>query len=274
MLINKNLRKIILTGILTGTALNSAAADNPTSAKANTADESRPTDDVMTVYSPKVEKEAGTKTTITAGDMQKEGGNNFSNIMRYQPLISAPGVTSGVSAGKSNYDRGGASGYNIRGLENNRVSIDIDGVELPSSTDRGTSTVSGRRQTGSTGIGRGDYLDPYLYGSVEIESGATSVANSNNALGGSVSFKPKSANDYLHADKHSYFGYQAGYDSTDRSFHNGITAAGGRRRSARRHRRQPPRRQRNRKPQRCHHRQHPGQLALQRGTGLRYLASD
>ncbi|MEC5319925.1 TonB-dependent hemoglobin/transferrin/lactoferrin family receptor [Brenneria populi subsp. brevivirga] len=227
MLINKNFKKIMLTGVLAGTALTSAAADNPTSTPANATGKPEPTGDVMTVYSPKIEKEAGTKTTLTAEDMRKEGGNDFSSIMRYQPLISAPGVSSGVSAGKSSYDRGGASGYNIRGLENNRVSIDIDGVELPSSTDRGTSTVSGRRQTGSTGIGRGDYLDPYLYGSVDIESGATSVSNSNNALGGSVSFKPKSANDYLHAGKHDYFGYQAGYDSSNRSFHNGVTAAAG-----------------------------------------------
>ncbi|MGL9751942.1 MAG: hypothetical protein ACR5LC_14550, partial [Symbiopectobacterium sp.] len=43
---------------------------------------------------------------------------------------------------------------------------------------------------GGTGIGRGDYLDPYLYGSVDIASGATDVSNSNNALGGSVSFMP------------------------------------------------------------------------------------
>ncbi|MCL2892807.1 TonB-dependent hemoglobin/transferrin/lactoferrin family receptor [Brenneria tiliae] len=219
------INKILLTGVLAGVAFNGAAASaqNQTAS----ASQSEPTGDVMTVYSPKIERKAGSEVTITADEMQKNGGNDFSNIMRYQPLISAPGVSSGVSAGKSGYDRGGASGYNIRGLENNRVSIDIDGVELPSSTDRGTSTVSGRRQTGSTGIGRGDYLDPYLYGSVDIESGATSVDNSNNALGGSVSFKPKSANDYLNIDKHGYFGYQAGYDSANRSFHNGITAAGG-----------------------------------------------
>lgn len=221
MLIHSKINKFILTGILSGMTLHTSAADTPTAASTDA------TDDTMTVYSPKIEKEAGTQTTLTAEDMRKDGGNDFSTIMRYQPLISAPGVTGGVSAGKSSYDRGGASGYNIRGLENNRVSIDIDGIELPSSTDRGTSTPSGRVQSGSTGIGRGDYLDPYVYGSVDIASGATDVSNTNNALGGSVSFKPKSADNYLSADKHSYFGYQAGYDSSNRSFHNGITAAGG-----------------------------------------------
>nr|WP_223881576.1 TonB-dependent hemoglobin/transferrin/lactoferrin family receptor [Affinibrenneria salicis] len=181
----------------------------------------------MTVYSPKVEKEAGSKTTISASDMQKEGGNDFATIMRYQPLISANGSATGTSTGKSSYDRGGATGYNVRGLEANRVSIDVDGVELPAATDRATSQSSGRSQLDTYGIGRGDYLDPYMYGSVDIASGATDVANTNNALGGAVSFRSKSANDYLSADKHSYFGYQSDYDSSNRSWHNGITAAGG-----------------------------------------------
>ncbi|ATA25596.1 TonB-dependent receptor [Brenneria goodwinii] len=227
MLINKNLRKIMLTGMLAGTAFNSAAADSQTSTQTNAASESEHSGDVMTVYSPKVEKEAGTKVTITADDMQKNGVNDFSNVMRYQPLISANGSAGGTSSGKSAYDRGGSTGYNIRGLDANRVSIDIDGVELPAATDRAISQTSGRSQLGTYGIGRGDYLDPYMYGSVDIESGATAVSNPNSALGGSVSFTPKSANDYLNADKNTYFGYQSDYDSSNRSWHNGITAAAG-----------------------------------------------
>lgn len=225
MLKHKNINKFLLTGVITGLTFGASAATPATGTTDNTKADAN--QDTMTVLSPRVEKEAGTKTTLTADDLIKEGGNTFGNIMRYQPLVSAPGVAAGATAGKSSYDRGGYSGYNIRGMENNRVSIDIDGVELPSSTDRATSTPSGRVQAGTTGIGRGDYFDPYLYGSVDIASGATDVANSNNALGGSVSFMPKSADHYLNADKHSYFGYQAGYDSADRSFHNGITAAGG-----------------------------------------------
>ncbi|PWC13141.1 TonB-dependent receptor [Brenneria roseae subsp. americana] len=226
MLTNKNLNKILLTGILTGIALNSAAADSQTTPQTNSASESEPTGDVMTVYSPKVEKEAGTKTTITASDMQKEGGNDFGTIMRYQPLISATGAAGGSGTGKSGFDRGGYTGYNVRGMEANRVSVDVDGVELPTATDRSLASDTGRANLGTYGIGR-DYIDPYMYGSVGIESGATSVTNSNNALGGSVSFRPKSADDYLSADKTSYFGYQSDYDSSNRSWHNGITAAAG-----------------------------------------------
>ena len=228
------LNKLILSGILSGAAFAGHAADSNTTKTENTASSknnaastlsSGETPAQMTVWSPKIEP--GTKVTISADEMQKNGVNDFSNVMRYQPLISANGTAGGASTGKSSYDRGGSTSYNIRGLDGNRVSIDIDGVELPAATDRATSQTSGRSQYGTYGIGRGDYIDPYMYGAVDILSGTTEVSNTNSALGGSVSFKPKSANDYLRSDKHTYFGYQSGYDSSNRSWHNGITAAGG-----------------------------------------------
>lgn len=66
MLINKNLNKILLTGILTGVTLNSMAADSTTGNNAlngksqdNSAAKAEQTDDVMTVKSPKIEKKRG-----------------------------------------------------------------------------------------------------------------------------------------------------------------------------------------------------------------------
>lgn len=66
-----------------------------------------------------------------------------------------------------------------------------------------------------------------MYGSVDIQSGATSTETANSSIGGNVSFRPKSADDYLRPGKTSAFGYQSGYDSSDRSWHNGVTVAGG-----------------------------------------------
>ncbi len=225
-----HLNKLILSALLSGTAFAGHAADSSTTSTTKTESTASTlnkgeTPAEMTVWSPKIEP--GTKVTISADEMQKNGVNDFGNVMRYQPLISANGAAGGTSTGKSSYDRSGSTSYNIRGLDGNRVSIDVDGVELPTATDRATSQTSGRSQYGTYGIGRGDYLDPYMYNSVDILSGATEVSNTNSALGGSVSFKAKSANDYLRSDKHTYFGYQSGYDSSNRSWHNGITAAGG-----------------------------------------------
>lgn len=178
---------------------------------------------VMTVNAPRLEKEAGSKTTITAAEMQRKGANDFGSIMRYEPLISATGSSGGASTGKSGFDRGGYTGYNIRGLESNRVGLDVDGIPLPDATGRSYASRAGLN---TFGIGR-DYIDPYMYGQVDIESGATSTATANTAIGGAVSFRPKSADDYISPLKPTWFGYQSDYDSANRSWHNGVTAAAG-----------------------------------------------
>ncbi len=180
-------------------------------------------EEVMTVTETLPDKKPGSKTTISAADMQKKGGNDFGSIMRYEPLISATGSSGGSGNGKSGFDRAGYTGYNIRGLESNRVSIDVDGIPQPSATGRAYASRAG---LGTFGIGR-DYIDPYMYGQVDIESGATSAERANTSIGGAVSFLPKSADDYLRPGKETYFGYQSDYSSSDRSWHNGITAAAG-----------------------------------------------
>lgn len=201
-----------------------AAAEKTDESAADTLPKNTPQDDaVMTVLSPEVKKVAGTSVTINAADMQQRGGNNFGTIMRYQPLIGAVGSSSGSSTGKSGFDRGGYTGYNIRGLEGNRVALDVDGIPQPEATGRSYASRAG---VNTFGIGR-DYIDPYLYGRIDIESGATSTQRANTALGGTVSFLPKSADDYLTPGKHTAFGFQSDYDSSSRSWHNGITAAAG-----------------------------------------------
>ena len=180
--------------------------------------------DTITVTAHEATKKPGTNSEITEQDIRRDGGTNFGTIMRYQPLISASGSISGSGSGKSSWDRGGFTGYNIRGLDANRVSIDIDGMPLPIAQGRVNGV--GRAGFGSYGIGR-DYIDTYMYNKVDIQSGATSVSNANNALGGSVSFQTKTASYYLYPGKTSYFGFQNNYDSADRSYHQGLTMAGG-----------------------------------------------
>lgn len=185
------------------------------------ASDSTSNEPVLTVTAPK--QQAGNKTTITAQELQKRGANDFGSIMRYEPLISATGSSGGSSAGKSGFDRAGYTGYNIRGLESNRVGMDIDGIPIPDATGRPYVSRTGNN---TFGIGR-DYIDPYMFGSVDIEKGATAVDQPNTSIGGNVSFHNKTADDYLSSEKNSYFGYQSDYDSSNRSWHNGITAAAG-----------------------------------------------
>ena len=96
---------------------------------------------VMTVTAPEIKKTAGSKTSLSASDLQQRGATDFGSIMRYEPLISATGTRGGSSAGKSGFDRAGYTGYNIRGLESNRVGLDVDGIPLPQATGRDRKSV-------------------------------------------------------------------------------------------------------------------------------------
>ncbi|WYX53049.1 TonB-dependent receptor plug domain-containing protein [Achromobacter xylosoxidans] len=101
--------------------------------------------DGLKVFSPitvsaTIKPEDVTTQSISADELKRTGGNNFGTIMRYQPLISASGVNSGSRNGKSGFDRGGYSSYNIRGLDGNRVALDVNGI--PCRTPPGAVTRS------------------------------------------------------------------------------------------------------------------------------------
>jgi hemoglobin/transferrin/lactoferrin receptor protein len=204
------------------TACGYASSSDP-SVLALSASKSSSSEPVMTVNAPQDEKRAGSKISLSAAELRQRGANDFGSIMRYEPLISATGSSGGSSAGKSGFDRAGYTGYNIRGLESNRVGLDVDGIPLPQATGR---SYVGRAGLDSFGIGR-DYIDPYMFARIDIEKGATAVDQPNTSIGGNVSFRNKTADDYLRPGKETYFGYQSDYDSSNRSWHNGITAAAG-----------------------------------------------
>ncbi|WP_333498917.1 TonB-dependent receptor domain-containing protein [Kluyvera sp. CHPC 1.2972] len=211
-------KSLLVTSLLAAIYQTSAVA-------ADTQDKTAAVDSAeqMTVTAPAPVLKPGSQHAISAQELQDKGANDFGSIMRYEPLIGATGSSGGSGNGKSGFDRGGYTGYNIRGLESNRVGIDVDGIAQPNATGRSYVSRAGQN---TFGIGR-DYIDPYMYGSVDIQSGATDTETANSSIGGNVSFQPKSADDYLHPGKTSAFSYRSGYDSADRSWHNGLTAAGG-----------------------------------------------
>lgn len=177
----------------------------------------------LTVLAPKTKLVSSDQVTLQAEKIQQAGGTDFGNIMRYQPLVSGVGSQAGAASSKSGFDRGGYTGYNIRGLEANRVGITIDGMSLPQATGR---SYAGRAGVNTFGIGR-DYLDPWLYRTVTIKPGASGVGETTTALGGLVGFHSKSADDYLYPGKTLYTGFQSDFNSADHSWHQGATLAGG-----------------------------------------------
>jgi hemoglobin/transferrin/lactoferrin receptor protein len=189
-------KSLLVTSLLAAIYQTTAGAAD-TTAHTTTSDASLDSSEQMTVTAPAPLLKAGSEHSVSAQELQDKGAKDFGSVMRYEPLISATGASGGSGNGKSGFDRGGYTGYNIRGLESNRVGIDVDGIAQPDATGRG---YVGRAGLNTFGIGR-DYIDPYMYGSIDIQSGATSTETANTAIGGSVSFQPKSADDYLHPGK-------------------------------------------------------------------------
>jgi hemoglobin/transferrin/lactoferrin receptor protein len=164
--------------------------------------------------------EAGTTATISGDALDR--ANNMKEVVRNQPLVSAPGTAAGTTRNRSSFDRSGTTGYNIRGIEGNRVGMDVDGVEMPDATTRPYVSRAG---VNSFGVGR-DFIDPEMFSAVTIQSGTTSAKRSAGGIGGAVSFRTKSVDDYLRGGKVAYFGGKAGVDSADRSWNESVTAAG------------------------------------------------
>jgi hemoglobin/transferrin/lactoferrin receptor protein len=168
-------------------------------------------------------REAGAKVVITQEEAEKTGATGIADVIRYQPLVEAPGTVTGATRGASRYDRSGTTGYNIRGIEGNRVGLDVDGIEMPDAVSR--APLTNRAQDGSFGMGR-DFIDPDIYSAVEIQSGTTNSQRTAGGIAGAVSFRSKSPEDYVSASKPVYLGAKLGYSEANGAWTKGMTAAG------------------------------------------------
>lgn len=129
-----------------------------------------------------------------------------------------PGVSVGYSpgaGGPSQNTRPGFQGWNIRGIDGNRVLFEIDGIRQPDAFSFG----------GTTSVGR-DYVDPETLKRVEILKGSASSLYGSDALGGVVSFTTKDPEDYLAADGRPwYVGVQGGYEGASETASTVATVA-------------------------------------------------
>lgn len=154
-----------------------------------------------------------TPGTVTAVDLREfAGGAGLGDLVKSETLVSVPFAFSGSSTA---YGRSGSTGFNIRGIEGNRVLLQVDGVRVPDEFRLGGSEPMGR-----------DYFDPELYRRLEILQGSASALYGSDALGGVVTFTTKSPEDYgLTSADPVAFGAKLGYRSVDESWHAAATAA-------------------------------------------------
>ncbi|MBV7535815.1 TonB-dependent receptor [Duganella sp. sic0402] len=158
----------------------------------------------------------GTTTVIGVRQLEQNSAVDMANIARYSPLISVPAAASG---GGSVWDSAANTGFNIRGVEGNRVSLELDGISLPDAAGKPDGSTNN-----GFGIGR-DYFDPETFREVRIGSGASPSGPGSPGLGGAVSFITKAPEDYLDDKRKLYADYKFGYTSDRASRMHAVTAA-------------------------------------------------
>ena len=173
---------------------------------------------LITVYAEKEDEIPASVTKINRENLDKTGATDMASIVKYLPLVNAPFSVAGSG---TFFDGTGTSSYNIRGVDANRIGLDVDGVELAEAT---VSTYIPPKSMSQRGAGR-DYIDPEMFSSVDIYSGTTDV--STDGIGGRVSFKNKSPEDYLIDGKTLSGSIKGGYSSADKAWLTSITGAVG-----------------------------------------------
>jgi hemoglobin/transferrin/lactoferrin receptor protein len=164
----------------------------------------------ITVTATKTEREVddtpGTVTVKEREELDREIVTDIRDLVRYEP---------GVSVANSPA-RFGLNGFTIRGIDANRVLIEIDGVRVPDAFSIGSFSNAGR-----------DLVDVDLLKRVEIVRGAASSLYGSNAIGGVVSFQTKDPEDYLVDGKQTHLGVKGGWYGADDGRYGGLTAAVG-----------------------------------------------
>ncbi|WP_216658170.1 TonB-dependent receptor plug domain-containing protein [Campylobacter mucosalis] len=120
----------------------------------------------------------------TAKELSKQQVSDTRDLVKYETGISV--VESG---------RFGASGYSIRGVDENRVAIQIDGLnQAQTLSSQGFKEIfEGYGNFNNTRNG----VEIETIKQVNITKGADSIKTGSGALGGSVMFETKDAKDYL-----------------------------------------------------------------------------
>lgn len=138
--------------------------------------------------------------------MDRELVRGIRDLVRYEPGVS---VTS--SAG-----RFGLGGFRIRGLDGNRVRIEIDGAPVPEAFSIGSFSNANR-----------NFVDLDLLKRVEILRGPGSSLYGSDALGGVVVFTTKDPEDFLDDTRRHHIGFKLGFDGADSGLLGASTLAWG-----------------------------------------------
>jgi|GEM_PF-82619 len=141
-------------------------------------------------------------TVIDIEDIRFNLDQDIGDLIRYEPGVS---VNRDLTYGLTD--------FNIRGLERNRILLQIDGIRLPTLFEFGSSL-----------LGR-NYVDLSSIGSVEIIRGPASTLYGSDALGGVVSYFTPKPSDLIKDGEDTYLNLSTIYRSANNSYSGLATAA-------------------------------------------------
>ena len=134
--------------------------------------------------SPRATKNVPASVKVTdKSEIDRLGVTDLRDLFKYDAGVS---IKSNASNYFNNY---GQNSINIRGMDENRVLVQRDGINLPN------------RYSFSYQLGRGDYVDLSTLKSVEVLKGPSSSLYGSDALGGLVSYQSLYPEDLLGADE-------------------------------------------------------------------------
>jgi len=147
---------------------------------------------------------------LNSEELAKRQVKNFEDLVKLVPGVS-------VSRGD---DRWGSSGFNIRGLDEDRVAINVDGVPQGETLKNEGGQAYGYFKGSRNGV------DIEALKSVEIVKGADAILSGSGSLAGAVNMTTKDADDFLTVDGNdSAFGLKTGFSSENSESMVSLTAA-------------------------------------------------
>ncbi|PRI40381.1 putative hemoglobin and hemoglobin-haptoglobin-binding protein 2 precursor [Haemophilus influenzae] len=204
---------VLAYSVMLGLTAGVAYAAQPTNQDSNLSEQleqinvSGSTENSDTKTPPKI-----AETVKTAKTLEREQANNIKDIVKYETGVTV------VEAG-----RFGQSGFAIRGVDENRVAINIDGLrQAETLSSQGFKELfEGYGNFNNTRNG----AEIETLKEVNITKGANSIKSGSGSLGGSVIYKTKDARDYL-LNKDYYVSYKKGYATENNQSFNTLTLAG------------------------------------------------
>lgn len=141
----------------------------------------------------------GSVGVIDRETLERRQTRTIADLVRYEPGLDATGDST----------RFGWQGFSIRGLDGNRVSLEIDGVPVAEAFSVGQFAAAGR-----------DLVEMEAIERVEFLRGPASTLYGSDALAGVVAYRTRSPQDLLmrvDSEDARYFGGRLGWSGRDRS---------------------------------------------------------